>query len=159
MAVKGLSEFDSHNCKEKEKNMAKDTNQVVEVVFPSGGKTYSYIGSGNLRVGQKISNAPVNHYKTGTPYTAPVTVVATHEVVGAEVGKKIGVSGGQVHSISKPLKYLPGTRQQQQNSVIDVGGKEMTVSQYLSPFEARDRLLSYNGTKDTSTARNQLLSY
>ena len=92
------------------KDMAKDTNQVVEVVFPSGGKNYSYIGNGNLRVGQKISNAPVNHYKTGTPYTAPVEVVATHEVVGAEVGKNIGVSNGMVHTIPKPLKYLAGAR-------------------------------------------------
>lgn len=137
--------------------MAKDTNQVVEVVFPSGGKTYSYIGNGNLRVGQKISNAPVNHYKTGTPYTAPVEVVATHDVVGAEVGKNIGVSNGMVHTIPKPLKYLAGAREQQRNPLIDIGGRDMTVSQYMSPFEGRDRLLSYNTNKDTSMARNRLL--
>ena len=33
----------------------------------------------------------------------------------------------------------------------------MTVSQYMSPFEGRDRLLSYNTNKDTSMARNRLL--
>ena len=139
--------------------MARDKQQVVEVEFPSGGKTYSYIGDGNLRVGQKIPNAPVNHYKTNTPYTAPVTVVATHEVYGAEVGDRIGVSNGVVHSIPKPLKYLAGVRQQQRDPEINIGGEEMTVSQYMSQFESpRDRLLSSYGTAvDNTMARNQLL--
>jgi len=139
--------------------MREDTKQVVEVEFPGGGKTYSYIGSGNLRVGQKINNAPVNHYRSGKPYTAPVTVVATHQVAGVEVGDTKGVSNGRVHSIPTGLKYLPGAREYQQDRTIDIRGEEMNVSEYMSEFssDAAQRLLSRNTNVDTSRATQRLL--
>lgn len=141
--------------------MAKDTKQVVEVVFPSGGKTYSYIGSGDLRVGQEISNAPVNHYRTNTPYSAPVKVVATHNVYGVNVGDRVGVSNGVVHSIPKPLKYLPGNKALTLDRTIDINGRETTTQDYMQPYKpdmARERLVSaFNTKKDNTIARNQLL--
>lgn len=139
-----------------------DEKQVVEVVFPGGGKTYSYIGDGNLRTGQEIRNAPVNHYKSGTPYTAPVTVVATHNVVGANVGDHIGVSNGQVHSIRTGLKYLPSNKAfNEDRSIPDIDGNPSTL-EYMSPFSetARQRLMFFKNTNsdfEKQTARDQLL--
>lgn len=134
-------------------------NQVVEVEFPSGDKTYSYIGSGNLRVGQKINNAPVNHFKSGKAYTAPVTVVATHKIAGAEVGDKKAVTDGRVHSIRTGLKYLPGTKEQMQNREINIRGEKIKVSKYMSEFQspAEQRLLSRNTRTDISQAEQRLL--
>ena len=134
-------------------------NQVVEVVFPSSNKTYSYIGSGNLRVGQQINNAPVNHYISKKPYTAPVQVVATHSVEGAEVGDKIGVTNGKVHTIGVGLKYLPGAREQQIDNEINIGGETMKVSDYMSTFQSqpRQRLLNQNTQNNLTQARNRLL--
>lgn len=138
--------------------MAKDTRQVVEVVFPGSNKTYSYVGGGNLRVGQTINNAPVNHYKTGTPYTAPVEIVATHNLYGVNVGDKIGVSNGMVHSIPKPLKYLPSNKDVLQDREIDIDGKETTTYKYMQPFDSRERLLNYKTqNSNKSTARKRLL--
>ena len=135
-----------------------DENQVVEVVFPNGGKTYSYIGSGNLRTGKKIDHAPVNHHKSGKPYTAPVTVVATHNIVGAEVGDKFGVSNGKIHSIRTGLKYLPGTKEYNSDRQIDVISGSPKVSEYMSEFEtSRNRLLNSVSVNDNATARNRLL--
>ena len=119
---------------------SKDTNQVVEVEFPKGGKRYSYIGSGNLRAGQKVDKAPVNHAISGKPYTAPVTVVATHNIVGAQVGDKVGVTEGRVKSIPTGLKYLPGTKEYQRDSEINVKGKKMQVSDYMSEFDKMKKL-------------------
>lgn len=140
----------------------KNEQQVVEVVFPNGKKTYSYIGDGNLRTGQHIDNAPVNHYKTGTPYTAPVTVVATHNVFGAEVGDHIGVSGGQVHSIKTGLKFLPSNKAfNEDRNIPEIKGDPSTL-EYMSPFSetARQRLMNFKDTNsdfNKQTARNQLL--
>lgn len=111
-------------------------NQIVEVQFPNGGKNYSYVGSGNLRTGQEVPNAPVTHRISGKNYTVPkpVKVVATHKVVGAQVGDKKGVVGGSVTSIPTGLKYLPGAREQQQNRDIEIRGEKMKVSDYMSQF-------------------------
>lgn len=112
-----------------------NTNQVVEVQFPSGGKNYSYIGSGNLRTGQNIKDAPVTHPKSGKNYIAHnVKVVATHNVAGAEVGDKVGVSNGNIKTIPTGLKYLPGNREYNQNRDIDIKGKKMTVNDYMDNF-------------------------
>lgn len=139
--------------------MENKSNQVVEVVFPGGKKTYSYIGSGNLRTGQHIDNAPVNHYMSGKPYTAPVTVVATHNVVGAKVGDNIGVSNNQVHSIRTGLKYLPGAKEYNEDRSIDVMKNTPKVSEYMSEFEiGRNRILnSISKNKDMAAAKARLL--
>lgn len=120
---------------------AQDSNQVVEVQFPNGGKNYSYIGSGNLRTGQQVKNAPVNHYKSGKPYTAPVTVVATHNIAGAKIGDKLGVENGNVKSISTGLKYLPGAKEG--SNQIDINGEKMTVNDYMQPFK-QDKMQRLN---------------
>ena len=134
------------------------SNQIVEVLFPSGGRTYSYIGSGNLRVGQEIRNAPVNHYISGKPYTAPVRVVATHRVVDAEIGDRLAVTNGKVHTIRTGLKYLPGAKELQQDRQISINGKPTKLSNYMSNFfNARQRLIEGNQPKDSSQARNRLL--
>ena len=137
----------------------KDANQVVEVQFPGGGKTYSYVGSGNLRVGQEVKNAPVTHYISGKNYTAPVKIVATHNVVGAEVGDKIGVSNGSVKTIPTGLKYLPGTREQMRNDDVSINGVSTKVNDYMSQFqqEAYNRISSRAPSVDTSIARARLL--
>ena len=122
--------------------ISKEANQVVEVEFPNGGKRYSYIGGGNLRTGQKVDKAPVHHVKSGKPYTAPVTVVATHNVVGAQVGDKIGVSNGKVKTIPTGLKYLPGAKEYQRDSEININGKKMPVSNYMSEFDKMKKLNS-----------------
>lgn len=116
---------------------SQQSNQVVEVQFPNGGKNYSYIGGGNLRTGQEIKNAPVTHPLSGKNYTVPkgVKVVATHNVVGAQVGDKKGVVNGSVTSIPVGLKYLPGAREQQQDREIDIKGEKMKVSDYMSQFK------------------------
>lgn len=139
--------------------MAKDTEQVVEVVFPGSNKTYSYIGSGNLRAGQHIDNAPVNHYLSGKSYTAPVDVVATHNVYGAKVGDKVGVSNGVVHSIPKPLKALPGNKELQLNKTLDIGGEKIKSADYMDKFiKQRQRLLGGNqNTTNIDLARQRLL--
>lgn len=113
----------------------KDTNQVVEVEFQSGGKRYSYLGSGNLRTGQQINKAPVNHYISNKPYTAPVKVVATHNVYGAQVGEKLGVTNGNVHKIPTGLKYLPGTKELNEDRQVDIAGQKMSASDYMSRFD------------------------
>ena len=142
----------------KQQNAAK---QVVEVVYKNGTKTYSYIGSGNLRAGQQVSNAPVNHYISGKAYTTPVTVVATHNIEGVNVGDKVGVSNGQVHSIPTGLKFLPGNRELQQDRPVDISGQEMSTSEYMEPFlnrsPAEQRLLAKNITIDNSKAQTRLL--
>lgn len=139
--------------------MAKDTEQVVEVVFPGSNKTYSYIGSGNLRAGQHIENVPVNHYKSGKSYTAPVDVVATHNVYGVKVGDKVGVSNGVVHSIPKPLKALPGNKELQLSKTLDIGGEKIKSSDYMDKFmKQRQRLLGGNqNTTNIDLARQRLL--
>ena len=141
--------------------MEAKSNQVVEVKFPSGEKTYSYIGNGNLRVGQQIGNAPVNHHISGKAYTSPVKVVATHQLVGAEVGDKKGITNGKVHSIGTGLKYLPGTREQQQNRQIDIGGEKVSVSDYMSNYQSASekRIISRGSSfnADTTKAEQRLL--
>lgn len=138
--------------------MTKDTEQIVEVVFPGGGKKYSYLGDGNLRTGQQINNAPVNHAKSGKPYTAPVVVVGTHNIYGVKVGDRVGVSDGVVTSIPKPLKFLPGNRVLGLDRTANIGGQEIQPKQYMKPFMAqRQRLLDYNVPTDTTEARNRLL--
>lgn len=114
-----------------------NTNQVVEVQFPDGKKNYSYIGSGSLRKGQEIPNAPVTNKYSGKNYVVPkpVKVVATHNIVNAQVGDKKGVTGGKVHSIPTGLKYLPGAKEQQQNREIDIRGEKMKVADYMSQFQ------------------------
>lgn len=116
----------------------KDTNQVVEVQFPDGGKNYSYIGSGNLRTGQTVPNAPFTHYISGKNCTNKkgVKVVATHNLAGAQVGDKLGVGGGKVKTISTGLKYLPGAKEAEQNRQIDLRGQKMSVSDYMKDFQS-----------------------
>lgn len=133
--------------------------QVVEVVYGDGlksSKTYSYVGNGNLRTGQHIANAPVNHYKTGTPFSAPVTVVATHRVEGVKVGDFIGVTGNSVHTIGKPLKYLPSNKALKNDDYVAQLGGEQTQA-YMQQFNPREQLLSGRAVTDTTQARNQLL--
>ncbi len=112
-------------------------NQVVEVQFPNGKKNYSYVGSGNLRTGQEIKNAPVTHHISGKNYTVPkpVRVVATHRIAGAQVGDKKGVVNGNVSVIPVGLKYLPGAREQQQDREINIRGEKIKVSDYMSQFK------------------------
>lgn len=147
------------NLKKNDLQQDKNSNQVVEVQFPGGGKTYSYVGSGNLRVGQEVKNAPVTHYISGKNYTAPVKIVATHNVVGANVGDKMGVSDGKVHTIRTGLKYLPGAREQIQNRTINIAGEKMNVSDYMSSFEQKvsNRFSERLPTKDTKLATARLL--
>lgn len=134
-----------------------EKKQVVEVVFPGSNKTYSYVGSGGLRVGQTIQNAPVNHYISGKPYTAPVEVVATHNLYGVNVGDHIGVTNGRVHSIPKPLKYLPSNKDVLQDREVDIDGREMTTDQYMQPFESKNRLLNYKTQKSNNLVAKQRL--
>lgn len=121
---------------QKLNTMGQVRNQVVEVQFPEGKKNYSYIGSGNLRTGQSVPNAPVTHYISGKNYVCkkPVKVVATHSVQGAQVGDKIGVFNGSVKKIPVGLKYLPGAKEQEQNRKIKIKDKKMTVYDYMKNF-------------------------
>lgn len=86
-------------------------------------------------------------------------MVATHSVEGAEVGDKIGVTNGKVHTIGVGLKYLPGAREQQIDNEINIGGETMKVSDYMSTFQSqpRQRLLSQNTQNNLTQARNRLL--
>lgn len=136
--------------------------QVVEVRYGdnlTNGKTYSYVGGGNLRSGQVINNAPVTHPQSGKNYTTKATVVATHSVYGAEVGENIGVQNGMVTTIPKPLKYLPGDKELLQDREIE-GLDGTTASEYISQFNgasAQDRLGRFIGTPDTNTAKMRLI--
>lgn len=114
----------------------KNTNQVVEVQFPDGGKSYSYIGSGNLRTGQQVPNAPFTHYISGKNCINKrgVRIVATHNIVGANIGDRLGVGGGTVKTIPTGLKYLPGAKEAEQNRQIL--GQKMTVSDYMKDFQS-----------------------
>lgn len=111
-------------------------NQVVEVQFPDNSKRYSYIGSGNLRKGQEVPNAPFTHYRAKKDLVCkkPVKVVATHNIQGAQVGDKVGVSNGKVKRIPVGLKYLPGAKEQEQNKEIKIKDKKMTVYDYMKNF-------------------------
>lgn len=122
-----------------------DSNQVVEVQFPSGGKNYSYIGSGNLRAGQTVREAPVTHPVSKRDYVAKnVKVVATHNVAGAKAGDKVGVTNGTVHSIPTGLKVLPGAKDYGRDSTFDVGGSKMTANEYMSHFREGGRMQKLN---------------
>ena len=127
-----MSEMSKLNVLGEEQN----TNQVVEVKFPDGKKNYSYIGSGNLRTGQEVRNAPVTHYRSGKNYVVktPVKVVATHKLVGANVGDKVGVSNGKVKTIPVGLKYLPGAKEQNEDREIEIKKEKMKVSDYMKDF-------------------------
>lgn len=120
----------------QKRNDFNDTTQVVEVQFPEGKKNYSYIGSGNLRKGQEVKNAPVTHYISGKDYVCrePVKVVATHSIVGAQIGDKKGVRNGSVTTIPTGLKFLPSVKEQQQDREVDLSGQKMKVSNYMAKF-------------------------
>lgn len=143
------------------KKVDNNSSQVVEVRYGDGldgGKTYSYVGGGNLRAGQVINNAPVTHPATGKNYTTKAVVVATHEVYGANVGDTVGVQNGRVTSIPKPLKYLAGDRELLQNREI-AGMEGTTTSQYIGQFNnesAQDRLGRYIKTSDNTEASRRL---
>lgn len=144
------------------KKVDNGNSQVVEVRYGDGlqntGKTYSYVGSGNLRAGQVINNAPVTHPESGKNYTTKAVVVATHDVYGANVGDTVGVENGKVTAIPKPLKYLAGDKELLQNREI-AGMEGTTTSQYIGQFtgqSAQDRLGRYIKTVDNTEARTRL---
>lgn len=116
---------------------ASGMSQVVEVKYPNskpGAKTYSYIGSGNLRKDQQV-DAPVTNKYSGKNHTVPrSTIVATHKIAGAQVGDNVGVTGNKVHSIPTGLKYLAGNAETQRNDTINIRGEKTTVGDYMSQF-------------------------
>ena len=146
------------------KKVGQDTGnrQIVEVRYGDNtatGKTYSYLGGGNLRSGQVVNNAPVTHPQSGKNYTTKAIVVATHSVYGAQVGDNTGVQNGVVTTIPKPLKYLPGDKELlQDREVSELGGK--TAGEYMSQFNGatmQDRLGRFIGKSDTSSAKARLI--
>lgn len=145
------------------KKVGEGNSQVVEVRYGDNiqGKTYSYVGGGNLRTGQVINNAPVTHPGSGKNYTTKAVVVATHNVAGAQVGDTVGVENGRVRSIPKPLKYLAGDKELLQDREIE-GMEGTTTSQYIGQFSgttATDRLGRYISTPNTAEASSRLARY
>ena len=134
-----------------------DTNQVVEVRYgdKNNGKTYSYVGSGNLRAGQVVNNAPVTHPVSGKNYVTKAVVVATHNVYGANVGDMKGVQNGMVTSIPKPLKYLVGDKELLQNRELTAFDDGTTANEYLSQYtnaSIQDRLGRFISQNDNAEA-------